>query len=137
MKATTQGRHQLVRTTVASREDTPGEAAVALWGSFRARLSTRVGEGVFTTMFIRTLLAARATTPTLPQPGQPTLWFTELRTCLDRLPRAQATEVSSLLFITFTDILAVLLGEAMTLGLLLSAWGSAPASGAFTESKHE
>ncbi len=137
MKATTEARHQLVRTTVASREDTPGEAAVELWGSFRARLSARIGESGFTTMFTRTLLAARATTPTLPQPGQPTIWFTELRTSLDALPKARATEVSSQLFITFTDILAVLLGEAMTVGLLLSAWGSAPASGAFRESNHE
>ena len=108
-----------------------------LWGSFRARLSARIGESGFTTMFTRTLLAARATTPTLPQPGQPTIWFTELRTSLDALPKARATEVSSQLFITFTDILAVLLGEAMTVGLLLSAWGSAPASGAFRESNHE
>ncbi|MDP3504798.1 MAG: hypothetical protein Q8S33_30950 [Myxococcales bacterium] len=137
MKATTEARHQLVRTTVASREDTPGEAAVELWGSFRVRLSARVGEGVFTTMFTRTLLTARATTPTLPQPGQPTLWLTELRTCLDRLPRDEALEVSSLLLITFTDILAVLLGEAMTSSLLTSAWASAPARGPFTESNHE
>lgn len=137
MKATTQGRHQLVRTTVASREDTPGEAAVELWGSFRTLLSTRVGEGVFATMFTRTLLTARVTSPMLPQPGQPALWFTGLRTCLDRLPRDQATEVRSLLFITFTDILAVLLGEAMTLGLLRSAWASAPESHAITESNHE
>lgn len=137
MKATTEGRHQLVRTTVGSREDTPGEAAVELWSSFHARLSVPVGERVFSTMFTRTLLIARATTPTLPQPGQPALWFTELRTCLDRLPRDEALEVSNLLFITYTDILAELLGEAMTLGLLMSAWGSAPASGAFTESNHE
>jgi hypothetical protein len=87
-------------------------------------------------MFTRTLLTARATTPTLPQPGPPALWFTELQTCLDGLPRDQALEVSKQLFITFTDILAVLLGEAMTVGLLRSAWGSDPASGAFTESNH-
>ena len=137
MKATTEGRHQLVRTTIASREGTPGEVAVELWGRFRGRLSARIGEGGFTTMYTRTLLAARATAPTLPEPGQPMLWFTDLRTSRDALPQARATEVSILLFITFTDILAVLLGEAMTVGLLLSAWGSAPASGAFTESKHE
>lgn len=137
MKATTEARHQLVRTTVASREGTPGEVAVELWSSFRARMSARIGEGGFNTMFIRTLLAARATAVTLPEPGQPRLWFSDLRTSLDALPQARANEVSLLLFITFTDILAVLLGEAMTMGLLLSAWGSAPASGAFRESNHE
>ena len=137
MKATTQRRHQLVKATVGSREGAPGEAAVALWGSFRARLAARVGEGVFTTMFARTLVSVRATAPSLPQPGQPALWFQELRTSLDALPRAQATEVSGQLFITFTDILAALLGEAMTWGLLESAWGHAPASGVTRESNHE
>jgi hypothetical protein len=137
MTATTQARHQLVRSTVGSRAGTPGEVAIELWGSFRSRLATRVGEGVFATMFTRALLSVRPSAPSLPEPGQPALWFQQLRTSLDAMPRAKAIEVSGQLFLIFTDILAVLIGEAMTLGLLEAAWGSAPASRASKESNHE
>lgn len=137
MNATTPSRHQLLRRTVESRPGSPGEVAVDLWTRFRAGLAARVGEGVFTTMFTRALVLARETAPSLPQPGQPAVWFQDLRASLDALPPAEATEVSAKLFITFTDGLAALIGEAMTLGLLEAAWGRAPASGASRESNHE
>ena len=49
----------------------------------------------------------------------------------------QASEANNLLLITFTDILASLIGEKLTTTILYSAWGNDASGGTSKEFKNE
>lgn len=52
--------------------------------------------------------------------------FAELKKCLESHEPAQASEANRLLIATFTDILALLIGEELTITIMHSAWGNEP-----------
>lgn len=125
MDSTSSVRHALVRDVVLAGRGTAGHVALRLWQQLHGVVAVRVGEEVFIALFARTALMMRAGLPWLPlvsAPAQRALWFSELKAALDARDRDGATEATCLTLIQFTDILALLIGETMTTGLLTRAW---------------
>jgi hypothetical protein len=63
--------------------------------------------------------------------------FAELKMCMAGQTPAQAGAANRLLLITFTDILASLIGEHLTTSIMRSAWGDDASNKAGKEFKNE
>jgi hypothetical protein len=100
-----------------------------------------VGDGGFNSLYLRALALTQPTYPWLTASLQPSQQaanrFAELVSCLEGQPPEQARTANHLLLITFTDILATLIGEELTLQILRSAWGIAASDGPWSEDKNE
>jgi hypothetical protein len=70
-------------------------------------------------------------------PTQTDQLLAQLRTCFETQAPVQASAANSLLLITFTDILASLIGEALTTSILRSAWEADASEQTAKGFKHE
>ena len=106
------------------KEDVPA-AAVRLWEQVAAQIISIIGEGGFDSLYARSVFLVQSTYPwlaassVLPQKDHR---FTPLKTSFEGQSPALTLEANSLLLITFTDILASLVGESLTVRILDSAW---------------
>ncbi|HYQ92475.1 MAG TPA: hypothetical protein VES89_10480 [Candidatus Competibacteraceae bacterium] len=103
------------------------DAAISLWEKLATEIISIVGEGGFTSLYARSVFLAQSSFPWLAASSlapQTDHRFEQLRICLAEQPPAHASEASRLLLITFTDILASLIGERLTASILRSAWGN-------------
>ena len=120
-------RHQMVESLTARHSGKVADAAVLPWEQVASKIISIVGEGGFHSLYARSLFLSQTGFPWLaacslsPPPDQR---FAELKKCLEAQAPAQACAANSLLLITFTDILASLIGEALTTSILRSAWGN-------------
>lgn len=120
-------RHQIIKDTIAQQPENVADSALLLWRQMAAQIISIIGEGGFNSLYARTLFLCQSTFPWLsvdalpPQTGQ---CLAELKKNFDGQTPVQIKEANSLLLITFTDILASLIGEALTTSILRSAWGS-------------
>ncbi len=107
-------------------QHTEVDAAINLWEQMAIQLIALVGEDGFNSLYTRSVFLSQSTFPWLAESSLP-LWtdhrFANLKTSLDGQMPAQAVKASSLLLITFTDILASLIGEPLTARVLKTAWG--------------
>ena len=102
------------------------DVIVDLWEPMAAQIIMIVGDGGFNSLFARALSLAQPTFPWLlatSPPSQAANRFAELVTCLEGQPPDLARTANNLLLATFTDILATLIGEDLTIQLLRTAWG--------------
>ncbi|HEY9099318.1 MAG TPA: hypothetical protein VIN38_10645 [Thiobacillus sp.] len=102
-----------------------------LWEQMSSRIISIIGAGGFHSLYARSLFMTQSHFPWLTADALPTQadqLFAQLKKCLGSQPPAQASAANSLLLVTFTDILASLIGEALTTSILRSAW-EADASG--------
>lgn len=132
-------RHQMINSLMAPHTDQVAEAAIRLWEVMAIRIISIVGEGGFNSLYARSVFLAQSDFPWLETgaalaPGGHR--FAALKTTLEAQTPAQAGAANILLLITFTDILASLVGEKLTTSILCSAWGI-DASTASKELKHE
>lgn len=98
-----------------------------LWEQMSTKIISIVGEGGFHSLYARSLFIARVRFPWLAADElstQTDQLFTQLRKCFEAQTPVQVSTANSLLLITFTDILASLIGEALTTSILRSAWDS-------------
>lgn len=120
-------RHQLINSLMAQKADKVVENAINLWDQLAVQLIVIVGDGGFDALYLRSVLLTQATFPWLaadsPMP-QTDHRFTALKLNLEEQKPDQASEANCLLLITFTDILASLIGEELTSSILRSAWGN-------------
>jgi hypothetical protein len=120
-------RHQIINSLTAQHTEKVADAAINLWEQMATQIIAIVGEGGFNSLYARSVFLTRSTFPWLavgalpPQADQP---FAGLKTSLEGHTPAQAGEANRLLLITFTDILASLIGEQLTTSILRLAWGS-------------
>jgi hypothetical protein len=120
-------RHQLVESLTAPHTKKGADAAMMLWEQMSTKIISIVGEGGFHSLYARSLFIARARFPWLAAdelPTQTDQLFAQLKKCFESQTPVQASAGNSLLLITFTDILASLIGEALTTSILRSAWDS-------------
>ncbi|MEQ6342457.1 MAG: hypothetical protein M3A44_12620 [Gammaproteobacteria bacterium] len=116
------------------------DAAIILWEQMATQIISIVGEGGLNSLYARSVFIAQSTFPWLeaialsPQTDHR---FAALKMCLEGQPSAQASAANTLLLITFTDIVASLIGEQLTTRILRSAWGTDASHGADKEFKHE
>lgn len=120
-------RHQLIKSLMVSPTGNVADAAVDLWERMAAQIISIVGEDGFNSIYARSIFMSQSKFPWLTaSPLSPEIdhRFAGFKTSLERQAPAQASEASSLLLVTFTDILASLIGEQLTLRILRLAWGA-------------
>lgn len=131
-------RHQLIERLMAQRTEKGADAAITLWEQMATQIISIVGEDGFNSLYARSVFLAQPTFPwltpsALSQPNDQR--FAELKKGLEEQTPSQAREANSLLLLTFTGILAALIGEPLTTRILCSAWGDEASTS--KEFKHE
>lgn len=126
-------RHQIIKDLIPENTENVADAAISLWNQLAAQVISIVGEGGFNALYARSVYLSKSTFPWLAAdvstPPLTDLPFKELKMSLEDKTPAQASEANSLLLITFTGILASLIGEQLTSSILRSAWGRDPSKG--------
>lgn len=119
-------RQQLIHRTIARSTDAAAEVAIQLWQPLASQLISLIGEGGFNALYARSLYLIHADFPWLAPSEAPRCAdgrFADLKISLDAQSAPEATKASHMLLLTFTDILASLIGEPLTINILRSAWG--------------
>lgn len=118
-------RHQLIKRLTTQRNEKGADAAVDLWTQMAAQLILIIGAGGFDSLYARTVFLSQSTYSWLaadsvaPQTDQR---FACLKDGLQAQSATLAREANCRLLITFTDILASMIGENLTIRILDSAW---------------
>jgi len=125
---------------MAQHKDKVADAAIGLWEQMATQIISIVGEDGFNSLYARSVYLAQPKFPWLtanslsPQTDQR---FAELKMHLEGQTLLQAREANSLLLLTFTGILATLIGEPLTSRILRSAWGNDASYSTSKEFKNE
>ncbi|MBK8817288.1 MAG: hypothetical protein IPN42_18085 [Methylococcaceae bacterium] len=129
MKANALYRQHLIKNINPQFTDS-ANAARQLWETMAAQIILIVGEGGFNSLYARAVSLIQPTFPWLKfssPSAQADNWLATLILSLEGQSPEQASAANSLLLITFTDILASLIGEDLTIHILQAAWGINPA----------
>ena len=123
-------RQQLVKRRMSQpTEEKVADTAIDLWEQIATQIISIIGEGGFDSLYLRNVSLTQSTYPwlaaVLPQ-SKTDQRFKDLQISFEGQTPEQASAANSLLLITFTDILATLIGEQLTIRLLRSAWGDDP-----------
>ena len=124
-------RHQIIESLTAAPPENAVDAAIVLWEQLATQIVAIVGVGGFNSLYARSLFLTQSrfawlTGCELSSPADQR--FIALKKCLEGQAPADAIEANHQLLCTFTDILAALIGEALTSSILRSTWGDhAPA----------
>ena len=140
METRDQLRHQLIEGLMAPHTENVADAAIDLWEQMATQIISIVGEDGFNSLYARSVFLAQPTYPWLaanslsPQTEQR---FAELKKHFEGQTPSQARAANSLLLLTFTGILAALIGEPLTTRILRTAWGNDASYSTSKEFKHE
>ena len=127
MDMSKQLRHQLIESLAAAPGDKGVDAAMRLWEQMSTKIIAIIGAGGFHSLYARSQFIAQAQFPWLATddlPRQTDQLFAQLKKYFESQTPVQASAANNLLLITLTDILASLIGEALTTSILRSAWDS-------------
>lgn len=133
-------RHKIIENLITPHTEKVADIAIILWEQMAAKIIPIVGEGGFNSLYVRSVFLIQPTFPwltTSAQPPQTGQRFAALKVSLERQAPALAAVANNQLLITFTDILASLIGEQLTTRILRSAWGNDASDQAGKESKNE
>lgn len=120
-------RHQIIESLLPQHTDNVVDVAINRWELISTQIISIIGDGGFCALYLRSVHLAQATYPWLS--GKPLLpqtddWFEHLKASLEGQTPELASAANYLLLITFTDILASLIGEDLTIRILHSAWSN-------------
>ena len=104
-------RHQMINSVMT--QCTEVDAAIKLWEQMATQLVALVGEDGFNSLYARSVFLSQSTFPCLTAnslPPQTDHRLANLKTSLEGQTSDQVVEACSFLLITFTDILASLIG---------------------------
>ncbi len=119
-------RHQIIESLTASHPEKAADAAVGLWEQLAVQIVAIIGVGGFNSLYARSLFLTQSSFPWLSGcelSCSVDQRFTALKNSLEERAPGDALEANNRLLCTFTDILAALIGEALTSSILRSAWG--------------
>lgn len=126
MEPSSPSRHQLIKDLMPSPPLGASNAPISAWEQMASKIISIVGEDGFNALLARTIFLGKASFPWLPdssmEPLEADHRLAELKMSFEGQAPAQASEASILLLITFTDILASLIGEELTTRILRLAW---------------
>jgi hypothetical protein len=117
-------KQQIVKRRMAQSTEEVADAAINLWEQMATQIIFIVGEGGFNSIYARSVFLTQSTFPWLATDSlspQTDHRFAELKISLEGQTPEQINAGNSLLLITFTDILASLIGEKLTSLILRSA----------------
>jgi hypothetical protein len=120
----------MIQKYVLQHTENREDAVNNLWEPMAVQIISIVGEGGFNSLYVRTLAVNKPAFPwlsTSPLPPMNNKRFTDLKISFEGHTTAQINEANSLLLITFTDILASLIGEDLTRRILQLAWDTGKA----------
>ena len=126
MKTDDRLQRQMISGRISQRPEEVAKITIQLWEAMESELTPLIGKDGFSILYVRSLHLTRSSFPWLAtgHSAQPSdSQFTPLRTSFEGRPFSEAGEASKALLATFTDILAVLIGEPLTTGILVAAWG--------------
>jgi hypothetical protein len=133
-------RHQIIKNLMAQHTETVADTAISLWELMATQIISIVGKGGFHSLYARSVFLTQVMFPWLAassvsaQADHP---LAQLKMSFEGQSPAKIIEANTLLLITFTDILASLIGEQLTTSILHSAWGTDASMKADKEFKHE
>ena len=120
-------QHLIQRAIARNRNETEtNDITHAVWPPLATQLVSIIGEGGFNALYARSLYLTHEAFPWLTSgdaPGSVEVRLTDLKNCLQEQSADEANKACHFLLLTFTNILASLIGEPLTLALLSSAWG--------------
>ena len=119
-------RHQIIESLTASHPEKAADAAVGLWEQLAVQIVAIIGVGGFNSLYARSQFLTQSSFPWLSGcelSCSVDQRFTALKNSLEERAPGDALEANNRLLCTFTDILAALIGEALTSSILRSAWG--------------
>ncbi|MDO9102290.1 MAG: hypothetical protein Q8K74_08205 [Candidatus Nitrotoga sp.] len=102
------------------------DSALKLWEQMATEIISIVGESGFNSLYSRSIFITQRTFPWVGANSKSRIFdqrFDGLKMDFEEQTVAQVREANCLLLITFTDILASLIGEQLTTTILSSAWG--------------
>ena len=118
-------RRQLIEHLLTQQPDINAGQAVSLWQPMAAQIVAIVGEGGFNSLFSRCVFLSQSTFPWLATcvlTAQGKQRFVQLQSCFEAQTTAQIRAANGHMLITFTNILASLIGDQLTTRILRSAW---------------
>lgn len=126
METSNQLRHRIISSLPLSHTEKLSDALVLVWDQISTEIISIVGEGGFNSLYARSVAITHATFPWLEFDTQSPqdFRFSALKMCFESQTPDKAREANALLLITFTDIMASLIGETLTTSILRLAWGS-------------
>lgn len=133
-------RQQIINSLLAESTGKVADAAIYAWERLATQIISIVGEDGFNSLYARSLFLSQSKFPWLAAsqfPPQIDHRFAGLKASLEGQAPAQASEANRLLLITFTDILASLIGEQLTTRILSLAWDTDISNSTGTEFKNE
>ena len=119
-------RHQIIKNLILPLTGNVADEAISLWERLATNLIYIIGDDGFNSLYARSIYLNQPKFYWLDgslQPSKINLRFTALKIGLQGQTPAQASEANILLLITFTNILASLIGEQLTMSILGVAWG--------------
>ena len=120
-------RHQIIEILMAQLPEKDADAAIRVWEQMATQIISIVGEDGFNSLYARSIFLTQSTFPWLaagPLAPQSDHRFAGLKTSFEGQATSEAREANTLLLITFTDILATLIGEQLMTRILQLAWGT-------------
>lgn len=120
-------RRQVTDSLMALHPQGGVDDAIQLWELLANHIVSIVGEDGFDSLYARSLFLAQPELPwdvTNQAVSKTTSRFAELKSLLKKLTHAQVIKANKILLHTFLGILASLIGDELTIGILRSAWGN-------------
>jgi hypothetical protein len=120
-------RHHIIESLIAPQAEHAADAAIPYWEQMATQIISIVGEEGFNSLYARSVSFAQAIYPWLAagaQPPQPDRRFAELKMSFAGQSPVEVRAANNLLLITYTNILAALIGEELTTRILRLAWGN-------------
>jgi hypothetical protein len=133
-------RHNIIKNRIAMTSEKVMDAALKLWEQMAAEIISIVGESGFNSLYSRSIFLSQSTYPWLVASSESLRIDQRLAILImsfEVQTPNQASDANSLLLVTFTDILASLIGEKLTTTILRSAWGKEASEGAGKEFENE
>jgi len=133
-------RHQIIKSFMAQHPEKVADAAINLWEKMATQIISIIGKDGFDSLYARSVFLTQSTFPWLAASSlspQTDSRFAELKMSFEGQTPAQASKANSLLLITFTGILASLIGEQLTTSILGLAWSDNASDRAGKEFKNE
>lgn len=125
-------KHQVSESLAAHRAGKTLDGEITLWERIASQIISLVGEEAFNSLYARSVYLIQPDFPWLGaslMTPQHVPRFAELKKILARHTPEQASKANEMLMLTFTSVLASLIGDELSIRILCSAGAKKAANG--------
>lgn len=119
-------RHQIIKSLITPHTEKYAAASISVWEQMSIQVISIVGVGGFNSLYARSIFLTQKSFPWLadcPLSAKAGQCFVELEKCFEGQTAERSIAANNFLLITFTDIMASIIGDQLTNNILHSAWG--------------